>query len=415
MEDLTISKLREGNWSAAISLLEAELIKAPDDAVIAYNLIVSYLKVEDYAKANVIFKEYKRALEPSDREEILKDLNKAKAPRELKKELPTKTKQIDGQIKEFGWFKSDTKFNQVIGLNKVKRELNERIVGAMQNPELYSRYGAAISGGLILYGPPGGGKTLLAKAVGGEAKGDMLIVNISEIVAKFMGDTSKNLSKVFDQAREAGPSLIFIDEIDSVAQSRAGASETMTSPEERRILDTFLTELDGASKSNKGVFLLGASNIPWACDSAFLRSGRFGHSIYVGSPQLKDRIALFKFYLKDKNKKKIRYTKLGLISFGFSPADIQKICENAATHKAAATHFDKAPESPITTMDLMIQIREMGKPTLLSWYAETALELKKLPVEKANQYRALLNDIAFWQKSGKSRMIMYKILASLIP
>jgi SpoVK/Ycf46/Vps4 family AAA+-type ATPase len=390
-----------------------------------YNLIACQMKVKDYAGAEGTYKQYGKYLNPDELLEIAKELKARtkKAKKEAttvkteggKKDLPTKTKSVDGSVKEFGWFKSDTKFSDVIGLDRVKAKLNEKLIGAMVNPELYARYGGAQSGGIMMYGSPGCGKSLLARAVCGESGGHMLIVNISEVISKYMGSSSSNLSLIFSQARDNTPALIFIDEIDSVAQSRAGTADTTTSPEERRILDTFLTELDGVQKNNKGVFILASSNIPWVCDSAFLRSGRIGKSVYINSPILKDRVNLFKFYMKNKNHKKISYTKLGFLSFGFSCSDISTICENAATRKAAATHFYGKKETPITTRDLISQILEMGRPTLPPWFQETAIELKKLPSEKANQYAELRNEITFWEKGGKQRLLLYKIIGSLIP
>lgn len=420
MQQQTALALKEGRWAAAIGLLEQELVEEnPEAGTVAYNLCVAYLKLNKYQEAEQIVQRYitqMRDLPSQDIEQIRKEIKQMKPHQPRKPKDESKTVSVDGQIKSMGWFTSTTKFSDVIGLKKAKAELNEKVIGAMQNPELYARYGAATKGGIILYGPPGTGKTLLARASAGEAGGQMLLAHTKDIISKFMGDSNKNFSTLFDEARKKSPAMIFIDEIDGAAQKRESAGESMTTgPEERRIIEGFLTEMDGIGKNNKGVFVLGASNIPWAIDEAFLRNGRFGKKIYVGSPNTKDRVAMFRFYLKNKKIKKISYWKLGLLTFGMTGADIAAITENAATRKAALTHFNKAEETPITTMQLISQIRAIGKPTLLSWYAQTSLELKKQPAETANQYAELQKDIAFWEKNGKIRIIMYKIIASLIP
>jgi SpoVK/Ycf46/Vps4 family AAA+-type ATPase len=422
MSDETLQELlREEKWLEAIPHLVDDLNHGTDKATSSYNLVVCYIKIKQYRRALRILKSYGRMMPQNDRlvlEEELKSTEAQEAlgrKKEVHKKDDAKTEIADGQVQKFGWFKSTTKFDEVIGLKKVKKDLLRKVIGPMTKPDIYKRVGAVTSGGIILYGPPGTGKTLLARACAGEAGGKMLNAKISEVVSKFQGESSKNIATLFAQARDQGPALIFIDELDSVAQKRENTAEATTGPEERRIIDTFLTEIDGVGKDNKGVFALGASNMPWAMDEAFVRAGRFGKSIYVGPPNRKDRSDLFKFYLKGKMSRNINYLKLSLATFGFTPADIMNICDEAASKKAAGIAFDNKKETPITTSDLMKEVNLVKTPMLFSWYSNTLEELRKLSPEKIAQYPELKADIKRYYAQGKSTSKLLKLIVRLIP
>lgn len=434
MKPETTEALRQGNWSKASKELVQWLRTNSQDDKAVYNLIVCYMKLNRLKDARAVMEEEGAKLDMDDRLALQEELDNARpvrkprtAPKPKVKEVKApeldkggnpiqeKTKTKDGQITDLAWFKSDTKLDSVIGLLKVKQKLKKNIIGPMINPKLYKRIGAATSGGVILYGPPGTGKTLLARACAGEVGGQILLVRISEIVSKYMGDSGKNISRIFEEARKSTvPSLIFIDELDAIAQKREGTVETTTAPEERRIIDNFLTEIDGIGKNNQGVFCLGATNEPWALDEAFTRSGRFSKKIYCGPPGTNDRISLFKFYVKGKKiAKKINYLKLALLTFGRSPADIRQVCEDAATSKAHDIQFLSMPETEITTNDLAEQIKELGEtPMLFSWYANTLEKLRNIPPEQLNQYQELKKDIEFWTAKGPARLKLYRAIAA---
>lgn len=422
MRDETNRALGEGRWEEAARLISEELEGSPADTdKLAYNLIVSYIKLQRLDRAREAYASFRRIISRYDRPALEKELGIEREKKQRREQAHEgRATVVDNQLKSLDWFKSDTKFADVIGLEKVKGQLMEKVIRAMQYPETYRETGASTSGGVLLYGPPGTGKTLLGRACAGETGGKMMIARISEIESKYHGESAKNLKTLFDQAREKGPAIVFMDEIDAVAPNRAGVGDVAGGTEERATINTFLTELDGVCKENRGVFVLGTSNRPWDIDPAFRRPGRLGKSIYVPPPGTKEREALFRFYLRGKSTGRVSYLKLALMSMGYTPDDIRGICANAAEKKAFSRtegiiHGDQRRASgPITNLDIIREMRAFGEPTIFEWYAQTLEEMRKLPPESVRQYRDLKRDIEFWYTRGKGRARLYRIIGSLL-
>ena len=409
MPSLIQEKLKDKDWQGAVELLLAEPSFETSPKLI-YNAIVCYINMKKISNAESLLKQYGSRIDSrmvSTLEKEIKKLQKKKQHKENKED----SKIVDGVIKNLGWFKSTTTFNEVIGLKDVKKEVQRKMIGPMKNPDVYKQYGASINGGVILYGPPGTGKTLLGRAIAGEIGGNMLIMKIPEILTKYQGDSEKNIRNVFEQARKNTPALIFIDELDALAQDRGNANELMGGTI-KSIINTLLSEMDGIGKDNTGVFVLGTTNRPWDIDSAFKRDGRFGESIYVRAPNTKEREDIFKYYLnKVEYRGKVNYKKLGLLSFGCTPSNISGICNNSFNAKAASVVFDNKKPTALTTRDLLKEIKDKGDTGLRGWYIKTLEEMKKQPMDTINQYKDLKKDIIFWvQKSERMRRI-YNLLA----
>ena len=176
-------------------------------------------------------------------------------------------------------------FDDVAGLEDVKEQVIFHVLEPMRNPELAEAYGIKPGGKILLYGPPGTGKTFIARAIAGEVDAVFYAINCQDLISKYMGDSSKQLDKLFDEAQKNERAIIFFDEFDSVASKR-GDSTGGADAEMARFVATFLTKVDGFKKSEtcKMLLLIAATNRPWALDSAMVRGGRFDTQIYVGVP-----------------------------------------------------------------------------------------------------------------------------------
>ncbi len=225
--------------------------------------------------------------------------------------------------------KSLVTFNDVAGLKEAKIEVME-VVDFLKNPETYTKLGAKIPKGVMLVGPPGTGKTLMARAVAGEAQVPFFSMSGSEFVEMFVGVGASRVRDLFKKAKEKAPSIIFIDEIDSVGRTRGQAGAYQANDERESTLNQLLTELDGFGP-NTGVIVLAATNRPDVLDKALLRPGRFDRHIYLELPTKEERQEIFEVHLRPlKLSKNVDRELLAKLSPGFSGADIANICNEAA-------------------------------------------------------------------------------------
>ncbi|GAA4435860.1 ATP-dependent zinc metalloprotease FtsH [Pontibacter saemangeumensis] len=226
--------------------------------------------------------------------------------------------------------KSKVTFKDVAGLDEAAMEVKE-VVDFLRNPEDYTKLGAKIPKGVMMVGPPGTGKTLLAKAMAGEADVPFFSMSGSEFVEMFVGVGASRVRDLFRQAKEKAPSIIFIDEIDSIGQSRGNRAYFSGSNDEREsTLNQLLTELDGF-ETNSGVIVLAATNRADLLDPALLRPGRFDRHIYLELPNIREREAIFQVHLRPlKIDPSVDVAFLAGQTPGFSGADIANVCNEAA-------------------------------------------------------------------------------------
>ncbi|MFR4778387.1 MAG: ATP-dependent zinc metalloprotease FtsH [Finegoldia magna] len=247
--------------------------------------------------------------------------------------------QNSGNSKAMNFGKSKAKLNQdskekvvfadVAGLKEEKEELME-IVDFLKNPSKYIDIGARIPKGVLLVGPPGTGKTYLSRAVAGEAKVPFFSISGSDFVEMFVGVGASRVRDLFEQAKKNAPCIIFIDEIDAVGRKR-GAGLGGGHDEREQTLNQLLVEMDGFGK-NEGVIVMSATNRPDILDKALLRPGRFDRTIYVGLPDVRERLEILKVHTK-KNKKlesDVDLENIAKTTTGFSPADLENLCNEAA-------------------------------------------------------------------------------------
>ena len=214
----------------------------------------------------------------------------------------------------------------VAGLTEVKQRLEAAFLAPMRNPELRKLYGKSLRGGLLLYGPPGCGKTFIARAVAGELGARFITVSFADLIDMFVGRSERNIHELFEVARRNAPCVLFLDEVDAIGQKRSQLRNSAM----RTAVNQLLLELDDVSAGNEGVFILGASNHPWDVDSALRRPGRFDRMLLVLPPDAAAREAVFRFHLKDRPVAGIDLARLAALTDGYSAADIAHACESAA-------------------------------------------------------------------------------------
>ncbi|MBO0832159.1 MAG: AAA family ATPase [Actinobacteria bacterium] len=216
----------------------------------------------------------------------------------------------------------------VAGMTEVKRRLEAAFLAPMRNPELRRLYGKSLRGGLLMYGPPGCGKTFIARAVAGELGAGFMAVSFADVIDMFVGQSERNIHELFVLARRNAPCLLFLDEVDALGQKRSQLRNTPM----RSAVNQLLLELDDVGASNDGVFLLAATNHPWDVDSGLRRPGRFDRTLLVLPPDEQARDAIFRYHLRDRPVAGVNPSRLASLTNGYSGADIAHICETAAEH-----------------------------------------------------------------------------------
>jgi len=254
------------------------------------------------------------------------------------------------------------KFADVGGMDALKEQIRMKILYPMQNPDLFRAYGKTIGGGVLLYGPPGCGKTLISRATAGEIKAAFFCIGLHEILDMWIGNSEKNLHAIFESARRNAPSVLFFDEIDALAADRKDLRQSAG----RNIINQFLAEMDGGVSNNDGVLILGATNAPWHIDAAFKRPGRFDRTIFVPPPDDAARESIISVMARGKPVSDLDPKALAKKTRNFSGADIKAMYDNA-TEEALTAAMKEGRVVPITTKLLAKAAAEL-KPTTLAWF-----------------------------------------------
>lgn len=258
--------------------------------------------------------------------------------------------------------KPDINFSDVGGMEKVKKEIELKIIKPLQHPELYKAYGKKIGGGILLYGPPGCGKTYIAKATAGEVNAKFISVDLNDILDMWVGNSEKNLHDIFELARMNTPCVLFIDEIDALGASRSDMKQSGG----RHLINQFLQELDGINHSNEGVLIIGATNTPWNLDPAFRRPGRFDRIVFIPPPDESTKESILKLKLKNKPCGKIDFKGLSKKMEHYSGADIDAIIDIAIEQKLESSFEDGIPK-PLETADLLSALKK-HKASTQEWF-----------------------------------------------
>jgi SpoVK/Ycf46/Vps4 family AAA+-type ATPase len=253
-------------------------------------------------------------------------------------------------------------FADVGGLEDVKKQITRRIVTPFKKPSLFAKYRRKAGGGVLLFGPPGCGKTLLARATAGECDARFVNVPVVDVVDKYIGEAERKLAAIFADARRDTPTVLFFDELEALAGSRGGhAHQSHVS-----LVSTFLAEMDGFAHNNEGVLILAATNMPWAVDAAFRRPGRFDRVQFVPPPDRAARAEILRLHLAGRPlAPDCDADAMAAKTAGYSGADLENLV-NTAVDLAIEEALASGVESPVAQHHLAAALAEI-RPTTLEW------------------------------------------------
>ena len=319
----------------------------------------------------------------------------------------------DEKITEVQGFRPKFNFSEVAGMERQKKYLKDHIIFGIEHPKEQKKYVKKTGMGLMMYGPPGNGKTFISEAVAGESKCYMIVAKQSDIIGQYLGTPEKNLRAIFAQGKANAPCLIFFDEFDSIGTKRSDASGSDKhggGTHIKKMVAELLIQLQGIDKSQDAILVMVGTNRPWDIDPALRRSGRLEDSLYVAPPNAKEREESLKLHLNGRPQKEINLKRVARATIGFSHADIEKLVEDTGMRQSRAdVALNK--EQPITTKALLSQAKGMDN-SLDAWFIDAKRELmgrkktetingKKMVTQEAGalepqerkMYRPLIKDI----------------------
>lgn len=252
-------------------------------------------------------------------------------------------------------------FANVAGMDDIKEAIRTDIIYPFQHPEVYAKYNKQAGGGILMFGPPGCGKTYIARASAGEINAEFVSTSIHELLSSFAGEGERNLHYIFETAREKAPSVMFFDEIDAIGGSRSSLNSVV-----RPLVNQLLTEMDGLDDNNKDLLIIGATNLPWEVDGALRRPGRFDKILFVPPPDKAARARLFELNMAGKPHDDIDYEALADKTKHYSAADIVHICDEASeeTFKLA---IRSGQEEKITNA-LLVETTDKSRSSIKEWF-----------------------------------------------
>jgi transitional endoplasmic reticulum ATPase len=285
-----------------------------------------------------------------------------------KEVTPTAMREVYIEVATVHW-------DDVGGLDDVKQHLKEAVEWPLKTPEIFSKLGIKPPKGILLYGPPGCGKTLLARAVATESEANFISIKGPEVFSKWVGESEKAIREVFRKARMAAPSVVFLDEMDSLTPRRGmGISDSGVS---ERVISQLLTEMDGLL-SLQDIVVIAATNRPDMVDSAVLRPGRFDRLIYVPEPDEKSRLQIFKIYTKEMPlAQDVDLNQMASVTKYYSGADIESLCREAAMH----TLRKDINSREVTMKDFQDALKEVGPsvtPDMEKWYKSFMQQIRQV-------------------------------------
>ncbi len=254
-------------------------------------------------------------------------------------------------------------FADVCGLEKVKKKIQMNFILPLKQPELFMAFGKKAGGSMLLYGPPGCGKTFFARAIAGEINANFIHVELHDILSMYIGESQNNLHDIFEKARFEKPCVIFFDELDALGGSR----HQMNSHDSRMIVNQLLVELDGIESNNSQLMVIGATNTPWYLDSALRRPGRFNHLFFVPPPEKEERVEILKLKLRNVPHESLALETCAELTRHFSGADLEQLVRDAV-ELALERSMEAGEIQPVNDKDMKTSLKAK-KPTTLDWFA----------------------------------------------
>ena len=259
--------------------------------------------------------------------------------------------------------KPNTKFKDIAGLEKLKEKINLKVIEPLNNSKIFEIFDKKFGGGIIMYGPPGCGKSFIAEATAGEADVTYFNVKVSDIKSKYVGETERNIAKLFKLARDNQPCIVFFDEFESLGRDRDEAVD-----HDKSMISQLLTEIDSLGNKDKKIMLIAATNEPWSIDLALRREGRFGSTLFVPPPDLEARKDILKKQLKNKPlEKDFDFDLISKITNFYSGADIVEICNQAIEDVVSECLKNKSLRK-ITTADVLKVIENKKELITVKWF-----------------------------------------------
>lgn len=278
---------------------------------------------------------------------------------------PASTSHLRVVGEEEGLETVSVRFDDISGLEPVKDRLRRSFLLPLQNPELHARFGKKVGGGLVLYGPPGCGKTYIAKALAGEIGARFLNISISNVLNSYYGGSELRLAGLFDVARRRAPTVVFFDELDAIGQKRSSLGGSTG----RTLVNLLLAELDGVDSKNDGVFFMGATNHPWDLDSALRRPGRLDQLVFVPPPDQKARVRILKTRLEGRPvAPDTDLSEVARECKGMTGADMAALADDA-TELAFERSVQMGAETPIDEETLW-RARDRRRCSADPWFAQ---------------------------------------------
>jgi SpoVK/Ycf46/Vps4 family AAA+-type ATPase len=282
-------------------------------------------------------------------------------------------------------------FADIGGLDDVKKTIHKKIILPYQKPRLFQRFKKRVGGGILMYGPPGCGKTLLARATAGECNAKFFSVSISDVLDMYIGESERKLHALFEKARESAPAVLFFDEVEALGGKRQNTRDSGSS----KLVSQFLSEMDGFAQNNHGVLILAATNVPWSVDAAFRRPGRFDRVLFVPPPDQRARQAILDTMLAARPlAERIDTVYLSKLTSGFSGADLGELVETAVDEAIEASIAQES-EQALTNAHLK-QALTAVKPTTLE-----CLTTARNYARYANEGGQYDDVLAFLDRHGK--------------
>lgn len=356
--------LARGDADAALDYAEALLARVPEDP---RGLIARARARHARHQVREALADYDRAvsLDPRVADTALREVlvRDATDPRARFRVVSGGASPVKGTDGSEGTDRERVTFADVGGLDELKEKIRMRMIYPFTSPEVFKAFGKKVGGGILFYGPPGCGKTFLARATAGECRAHFVSVGLHEVLDMWIGNSEQRLHAIFEDARRRAPSVLFFDEVDALGIQRARLQTAAM----RGVITQFLSELDGVSSRNDRVLIIGATNAPWDLDPAFRRPGRFDQVLFVPPPDRAARIQILRLKTQGKPVADIDYEQLAARTEGWSGADLEHLIDVAAEH-AIAESIARGTIQPIGMVHIERAWSKV-RPTTREWFA----------------------------------------------